>query len=262
MATSTKKLSNTQERVLAAFLEHGPMNDEILVERTGINMRTASPRRRSLADLGLLEEVGKAPTRSGRMAVVWAPVSEDRVAEVRDLAAKRDPRRQPVTSLPLEKKLQLVRELLDDAETNEAVQKQNGRAWRKVRARNRDRTGQREHERREMNRLLKEAQKDPTGLVDFLKAKRNLLDVMEAMRGTSEFLKEEMENRRHNGHVRIPTEYWPDVQDLLVDLEELGRDAREAIDDVMGRLGDDVIEGYAIEVGELELTEGETVAVD
>src|SRR5262249_7604028 len=147
-------------------------------------------------------------------------------------------------------------------ETNEAIHHQNGRAWRKVRGRARDRKGQREHERRELNRQLKEAQKDPTGLVDFLKAKRNLLDVMEAMRGTSAFVQEEMDNRRNNGWVRIPTEYWPEVQDLLVDFEDLAREARESIDEVMGRLGDDVIEGFAIEVGDLELIEGGAGQVD
>lgn len=258
MTDTPKKLSDTEERVLATFREHGPMTDQQLVEHSGIDMRTASPRRRKLADLGLLEEDGTAPTRSGRMAKVWAVVPDHRVADVREAAKRRDPRRLAVTKLPLDKRLELVRQLLDDPETNEAIHHQNGRAWRKVRGRARDRKGQREHERRELNRLLKEAQKDPSGLVDFLKAKRNLLDVMEAIRGTSEFVQEEMNNRRNNGYVRIPTAYWPEVQDLLVDLEDLARDARESIDDVMGRLGDDVIEGVAIEIGDLELTEGET----
>ena len=120
-----------------------------------------------------------------------------------------------MTELPLDKKLEWVRQLLDDPETHEAITRQNGRAWRKVRGRNRDRKGQREHERRELNRMLKEEQRDQTGLMDFLKTKRNLLDVTEAMRGTSEFLQEEMRHRQETGELRIPIGQWPEVVDLL-----------------------------------------------
>jgi predicted ArsR family transcriptional regulator len=263
MTTETPtKLTPLQQQVLASFEEHGPMTDQQLVERTGIGMRTASPRRRQLADDGLLEVVGRATTQSGRTAQVWGLVPEERIAEVREAASKRDPRRLPVTKLPLATKLEMVRQLLDDPETHEAVQHQNGRAWRKVRGRNRDRKGQREHERRELNRMLREQQQDQTGLVDFLKTKRNLLDVAEAMRGTSEFLQEEMRHRSEDGYLRIPMRHWPEVADHLDDLEELAREAREAIDNVMGRLGDDVIDAEAIVISDLELLEGRNDSVD
>lgn len=256
------ELAAGQEQVLAAFREHGPMTDQVLVERSGISMQTASPCRRKLADLGLLEVVGEAPTRSGRKAKVWSLVPDDRIEEVRERNRKRDPRRKPVTDLPLNKKLEWVRQLLDDPETHEAIKHQNGRAWRKVRGRNRDRKGQREHERRELNRILKEEQRDQTGLLDFLKTKRNLLDVTEAMRGTSEFLQEEMRHRQETGELRIPIEQWPEVVDLLEDLEDLATAARASIDNVMGRLGDDVIDAEAILIEELELPEGDVDVVD
>ncbi len=145
----TKPLSPVQRQVLAAFHEHGAMTDEELVERSGIRLRTASPRRRALADLGLLEIVGTKPTGSGRKAKVWGLVPQDRIAAVREAAQQRDPRRLPVTKLPLKRKLEIVRQLLDDEETNSAILEQRGRAWRKARGRTRDRKSIREHERRE-----------------------------------------------------------------------------------------------------------------
>jgi hypothetical protein len=253
---ASKPLSPVEQQVFDAFVEHGPMTDEQLVERSGVGMRTASPRRRILADRGYLEEVGTGTTRSGRKAKVWGVVPVERVAEVAEAASQRDPRRRPVTKLPLQKKMELVRQLLDDEETNAAILEQRGRAWRRVRGRTRDRKSIREHERREILRQLREQEKDPTGLVDFLKTKRNLLDVIEAMRGTTEFVKEEMRIRGEYGMLRIPPGYWPEVQDLLGDLEDMGREASQAIDAVLGRLGDDVIEGDAIVVSELELPEG------
>lgn len=71
--------------------------------------------------------------------------------------------------------------------------------------------------------------------------------------------KEEMRNRLETGHVRIPLSQWPEVVDLLEDLEELAADARQSIDAVMGRLGDDIIDGDAIVIEELELPEGGAV---
>ena len=65
------ELAAGQEQVLAAFRAHGPMTDQVLVDRSGISMQTASPCRRKLADFGLLEVVGEAPTRSGRKAKFW-----------------------------------------------------------------------------------------------------------------------------------------------------------------------------------------------
>jgi len=259
MNDEIKPLSATEQAVLDVLQEHGPMTDEVLVERSGIGMRSASPRRGALVRRGLVEEVGRAATKAGRSAKTWGVVPPERVEAARAAATKKGPRRLPVTEYPFEERLEIMRQLLDDPHLNDALKNQNGRAWRKVRGRARDRRGEREHERREINRQLKNIEKDPSGLTDFLKVKRNLLDVTEAMRATSEFLQEEMATHAETGNFRIPFSYWPEIADLLEDLEDLGAEARRSIDRVLGRLGDDVIEGVAFVLRDNDLLESGTV---
>ena len=71
-----------------------------------------------------------------------------------------------------------------------------------------------------------------------------------------------MRHRQETGELRIPIGQWPEVVDLLEDLEDLATAARASIDVVMGRLGDDVIDAEAILIEELELAEGDVDVVD
>lgn len=57
--------------VVFETLRNRPMTDEELINEIGISQNTVRPRRVELAQRGLIAEVGKRPTSSGRMAVVW-----------------------------------------------------------------------------------------------------------------------------------------------------------------------------------------------
>ncbi len=70
-------------------------------------------------------------------------------------------------------------------------------------------------------------------------------------------LVEEELSRRDLAEARIPIGLWPEVADLLTDLDEMASQLLERIHDVMGVLGDDVIEVDAVEVEQIfELPEG------
>lgn len=62
-----------RQRVLDALRANpGGLTDEQLQALTGLNPSTQRPRRVELVGLGLVQASGrKAPTASGRMAVVW-----------------------------------------------------------------------------------------------------------------------------------------------------------------------------------------------
>ncbi len=63
----TKTLRETVYEALAQT----PMTDEQIAVRLNLAPNTARPRRVELVRAGRITDVGKAPTSSGRMAVLW-----------------------------------------------------------------------------------------------------------------------------------------------------------------------------------------------
>lgn len=251
------KIKPSEFNVLEAFRQHGPMTDARLEEVTGLSVRSVSPRRRELADKGFLEIVGEDTTPSGRKAKVWGVVPEERIEAVREVNKTRTPRKKDITKLPLETKLLIVRQLLDDPAVNAAAREQHGRAWSKVRGRVEDRRSQRERERRELNAQVREAERKGSPIVEFLKLKRLVKDATETVRAVDQFIDEDLERRQDSQGMHIPVPHWPEVADSLTDLGGVVENTLESIRDVMGVLGDDVIEAVAIDLDEiLELPAG------
>jgi hypothetical protein len=251
------RLEPLEAEVLAAFTAHGSMTDQALEQVTGKSIRSVSPRRRKLADKGYLEEVGKAKTAPGKQATVWGVVPEERVEEVREKNKNRQPRKKDIRKLPLDKKLEIIRQLLDDPAVNGAAKGQHGRAWSKVRGRVHDRRGQRERERPELNAQIREAERKDSPIVEFLKLKRLVKDATETVRAVDRFVAEDLERRDANWGKHISVPQWPEVVDSLTDLAAITDSTLASIREVMGVLGDDVIEGEAIDVEEIfELPEG------
>lgn len=69
-----KKIEIDREKILAALAEHGPLTDEEIVERTGLEANTARPRRVELVRAGLVKAVGEGRTRGGNRAARWGRV--------------------------------------------------------------------------------------------------------------------------------------------------------------------------------------------
>jgi urease gamma subunit len=257
MTESPPNLRPQQAAIYEAFRTHGaPATDAEIAAVTGISGNSFRPRRRELADLGLLEKAGTRPTGRGREVTLWMAVEDpERVEELRAKAQQRQPRRKQLRELPFEMRLAAVNELLKDDDLNSALLNQQGRSW--SRARGRARGARREHERemREVKAKLAEEERDRSTLVDFLKAKRNLLKTVEVVRSVEEFVREDLQRRAEGKQTRIPPQHWAEVADLLADAAAAASDAEKLVRDQLG-LVDDVIDVNAHEVVELvELTE-------
>lgn len=254
-------LSPAKRGVFDAFVTHGAMTDDELVQKSGIKKSTSSPRRGELVKLGLVECVGSVATAAGKKAKKWAVVPPERVAEARTDASTRRPRRRAVTSYPLETRLEMVRQLLDQDDLNDALRNQHGRAWSRTRGRSNDRRGERRREQRENDALIREAEERGSPLAEFYKLRRILFQSVERVEAVDRLVSEELERRYSTGQ-RIPTTAWPEVADLLDDLTRICDETNERIRKVMGVLGDDVIEGTVVEIDDFMLTEGENGEAD
>src|SRR5437870_440900 len=90
------------ELVIETLRKYGALTDAELAKKSGMPIRSASPRRSELVKRGLVEEVGTSQTAAGKNAKTWDLVPAERVEQARETAERKGPRRRPVTSLPLE----------------------------------------------------------------------------------------------------------------------------------------------------------------
>ena len=66
------KQNSLKMKVLALIREHPEgLTDELIALKLDLNPSTARPRRIELAEMGLIESHGTAPTTSGRKAQLW-----------------------------------------------------------------------------------------------------------------------------------------------------------------------------------------------
>src|SRR4051812_34152991 len=102
------RLSGAKRTVYDAFVKYGAMTDDELVVNSGIPKATSSPRRGDLVRLGLVECVGTVEGPTGRPVKKWGLVPAERIGEARSKAGAQRPRRRPVTSYPLETRLEMA----------------------------------------------------------------------------------------------------------------------------------------------------------
>ncbi len=256
------KLSPAKRAVYAAFVAHGPMTDDELAAKSNIKKATSSPRRGDLVKLGLVEAIGKVDTASGQKATKWALVPADRIAAARVKASQQGPRRRPISEYPLDVRLDVVRRLLDMDDVNDAIRESaHGRAWSRVRGRANDRRGERNQQIRENEANVKEAEERGAPVAEYFKLRRILMQSSDRVLAVRRLVNDELE-RRSVGQQAIPIGAWPDVADLLTDLARACDDTNARIREVMGDLGDDVIEGTVVDIDDFMLTEGESGEAD
>jgi DNA-binding Lrp family transcriptional regulator len=249
-----KKLRPAQSAVLKAFQDHGPDSDAAIAKQLGMSGNTFRPRRRELADLGLLEKVGTVSTPGGRQAAVWGAVPPERIAAAKAAAVARKPRRKSIQDQPLDWKLETVRQLLADDEVNSAIRDNHGKAWSRARGRARQ---THDRDRRELKEQMAQAERDGSAFLDFLKAKSNLLRAMEMIRAIDRVAGDELERRDNFRHLSIPEEHWPEISDLLSEIDDAVQATLAHIREIFGDMGPDVIDVEAIEMDDdfIELTE-------
>lgn len=245
-----------QHRVIyEAFRERdAPATDAEMSAVVGIPGSSYRPRRRELADMGLLEKAGSRDGNRGRPIALWRAVPPERIAEVRAANQARKPRRRSPQDFPLEQRIEMVRILLQDDEVNGALKGMQGRTWSRARGRARN---SRVEKQRKLEAEIKEAERNRDLVLHFLKAKRNLLRTLEVVRGIESFVEDDLARQQRNEPARIAKEHWPEVADLLTDVAAGATGAEELIRERFG-LTDDVIELEGFEVEEIfELAEGE-----
>ncbi len=249
-------LSPSKRAVYDAFVSFGPMTDDELATNSDIKKATSSPRRGDLVKLGLVEAIGKVDTPNGTKAIKWALVPADRVAAARDKATRMGPRKRPISDYPLDVRLEIARQLLDMDDVNDAIRERaHGRAWSRVRGRANDRRGERNRDLRENDAALREAEERGSPVAEYFKLRRILMQSSERVMAVGRLVSDELE-RRTAGQRAIPARAWPDVADLLNDLARGCDDTNAQIREVMGDVGDDVIEGHVVEIDEFMLAEG------
>jgi hypothetical protein len=254
--STPRPLRPDHEKVIEALSRFGALTDAEISDRSGIPIRSASPRRSELVKMGLVECVGTRETGAKNQPKTWDLVPAERVEAAREAAARAGVRRRPVTSLPIETRLELLRQLLADQKLNTLAMNQSGNAWRRVRGRARDQRTMRKEQLRQVKAEIDADERERTAPLEFLKLKRNLMNIEEVVRSIQDFVNEDLDRRAATGETRIPVESWPEVADLLTDFVERSNDTRDAIRDAMGELGDDVIEAEIIDAEILELEDG------
>ncbi len=262
IAAALAGLPPKAKQVYDAFVAHGePMTDDELAEVSGIGKGTASPRRADLARAGLLEVAGHAKTKTGSTAKTWRLVPADRVAAVAEAAADKGERVKDPTKRKLEERVEIVRRLLEMDDVNAAIQNRKGKAWSRVRGRGQDEKSARERARRENAAKLREAERRGSPQAEYYKLRRALLESGDKVRAVRQLVDEELDRRFEPGGQVIPVQAWPDVVDLLDDLERDARECAERVREVMGAMDGDVIEGEAVEVDDfMKLLEGDDAA--
>jgi hypothetical protein len=93
-------------------------------------------------------------------------------------------------------------------------------------------------------------------MAEYFKLRRILMQSSERVLAVGRLVADELD-RRDAGRQAIPAGAWPDVADLLNDLARVCDESNAQIRDVMGNVGDDVIEGTVVEIDDFMLPEGD-----
>jgi predicted transcriptional regulator len=257
VSKTVAKLSPAKRKVYDAFVEFGPMTDDDLVEKSGIKKGTSSPRRNDLVKLGLIEQVATVETPTGTKVRKWGLVPSERIAEAMSKANSKGPRKRPVTTYPLEMRLEIVRQLLDMNDVNDAIREKHGGAWSRARGRANDRRGERNRELRANDAMLREAEERGSPQAEYFKLRRILLQSQDRVLAVNRLVSEELDLRNSAEGLRVPPSAWPDVADLLNDLARTCDETIARIKEVVPHLGDEIIEGTVIEIDDYTLPEGD-----
>lgn len=254
MEETVSTLRTTQLPIYEALVDTGPMTDEQLQDTLDLPANKMCPRRLELVKMGLVEQVGQATTRSGNMAKLWKVVPVERIEEAREAASARKPRRKTVQDLPLDQQVTIARLLLKDDKVNAALMELQGRAGERARGRARGAKSEAERERRDLKTRIEEAEREQSALRHFLKALRNLRNSEGVVRSVREFVFMHTERNRRYGQALIPEPQLPELRAALSDVIDLAEDARRELDvELDVEYNDDVIEGEAVDISDLEL---------
>jgi hypothetical protein len=256
-------LRPSQTPVYAALKAGGPMTDDELVLYMGRKKSEVSPRRVELVRHGVVQEVDKRITEAGRKAAVWAVVAAEEVSEARQSARQRGLRRKHLDAYPLDQQVQIVEYLVGKAEVNAALLANQGRSKKKEHARREARraTAERDREQREFNEKVRQAERDASPQLVFLKAVGQIRKAVDAVREIDRVIGENIDSQLTFGYADIASEHWPEVEAELVALAELTAEALREIGRVIDPdSGSDTIDVDYEDAEIIELNPGDEIA--
>lgn len=210
-------LRMTQVAVYRALREGGPMTDDELVTYMGRKKSETGPRRVELVRLGLIREVEKRATPAGRRAAAWGVVPHDEVAGAKQVAREKGLRRKHLDDYSLAEQLQIVQYLIKKDEVNDALLGEKSRSKAKDRARREARNVQadRDRARRDFNERVRQAEREASPQLVFLKAVGVLRRAADAVREIDRVIEENLDNYLLFGSADIAPEHWPEVRQEL-----------------------------------------------
>jgi hypothetical protein len=248
----------SQIPIYREVMKSGPLTDDELVDKLGIKKSSVSPRRKELVTSGLIRETERRVTSSGRTSAAWGVVPAEGIGDARRAAAEKGPRRKHLSAYPLEMRVAMARSLVRMDDVNALLVEDEKRSKASDRARRAARAviNDRDRARREYNERIRQAERDASPRLLFLKAVGQLRRATDAVREIDLVIGENIDSQLLFGSSDIPLEDWPEVR---TELENLMMAASSADGQLTRLLGDpDVIDVEGYEVDEFELDEGES----
>ncbi|MDP8993271.1 MAG: hypothetical protein M3N31_09530 [Actinomycetota bacterium] len=218
-----------------------PMTDDELSAHLHRKKSEVSPRRVELCRQGLVREVEKRTTPSGRKSAVWGVVPPAEIEEASREAAEKGLRRKSLDKYTLDQKVQMARHLVRDDAVNAVLVEDGQRSKAADRARREARSAniERERERREHSERIRQAERDASPDLVFLKAVAQLRKAVDAVMELDRVIRENLESQRLYGSADIAPDRWPEVNAEVEALIQVATSTKEQLSRLVE---DDVID--------------------
>jgi hypothetical protein len=252
------RLRPSQYAVMRSIRGAGPLTDQEIADRLGKSIRMVVPRRSELMRAGLVVSAGRKTTGSGRSANVWGTVALDEIEQAKQAAAKKGLRKKKLTDYSVEDQVRMVQVLVRIPTVNEALLGDMSTSAQAKRARREARNAQKEYEqrRREWAEKVRQAERDASPELNFLKAMGQLRRGTDAVREIGKVFQTDLDALEFDGHAFISPDNWREARTQVEELLELAQLLDHAIGVAIGDVEDDVIEVEALDDDWGELLEG------
>jgi hypothetical protein len=252
-------LRPSQYEIMRVIREAGPLSDQELGDRFGDKtIQSVIPRRSELTRAGLVTSAGKTKTKSGRSANVWRAASVDEIEHLQQAAEEKGKRRKKLTDYTVDEQVRIVKVLVNIPKVNDALRGDASTTNQAKRARREARAAQREHEqrRREWAERVRQAERDASPELNFLKAMGQLRRGTDAVREIAKVFKDDLDALEFDGHMAISSHHWREARDQVGELLQLAEQLDHALGVALGDIEQDYIDMEPLDDEDLELMEG------
>lgn len=248
------RVRRSQREIYRTLVRMGPLTDDEIVLQLGVKKSSVGPRRKELTELGLVQEVEKRTTESGRQSTAWGVVPVADIDQARGAALRKGPRRKHIDSYTLEQKAVIVRYLIRKDDVNALLVEDEERSKAADRARRVARAAQNESDRarRDHNDRIRQAEREASPRLVYLKAVAQLRRASDAVREIGRLIDEGVDNRLLTGPSEMSRDDLTEIRNELHDLIDTAGSAEQQLSRLF--IEHDVIdvESYEIDSSRLE----------